>query len=220
MKQPPRQLPPSLADALEEARHNPAAYAKLRDYNPREVKRDPFLDRFCEATHAYASPEQRARKPSRMFELGPERVRALVSPKAQPWLDALEKWKGGSLVVCGPTGLGKTAALVWWCLNQKRQRWQWVDGVALGQANRRTPLGETPELIHLAASVPVLIVDDPDHARDRDPFVEVLRARYAEGLPLFIATGKSLAELDEHYGDALVRRMVQGDSEGLVVELW
>src|SRR5690606_8209647 len=80
---------------------NPVAYAKLRDYNPREYKRDPALDRFCEGTHAYGTAQQRARRPSRMFELGPERVRALVQPEAMRWLEALENWKGGSMVCCG-----------------------------------------------------------------------------------------------------------------------
>lgn len=215
-------IPPSIADVLEEARHNPSAYAKLRDYNPRVIKRDPALDKFCEATHAYGSPQQRARRPSRMFELGAERVRALVKPEAMPLLTALEGWKSGSVVVCGPTGIGKTAALVWWCLMHTDIRWQWLDGIALGHANRRHALGEgTPELIDLAIGAAVLIVDDPDHARDRDPFVEVLRERYAEGLPVFVATGKRFEELDAHYGDGLVRRMVEGDGgEGLRVDLW
>lgn len=209
--------PEHIKATLDRARHDPDAYRELR-YD--DFSRRPSKQRTAPgvATHAW-SEAPLPKGPASLFALGEETVRTKV--KSPRLLHAALGWDGGSLVLCGETGVGKTAALVLLCMVKAPEGWRWVDGYALGQCARRSALGTgEPELIGMASRAKVLIVDDPDHAIDREPFIEVMRHRYDEQLPTLIATGKRYSELETHFGDAYIRRVEESGTSCTVVDLW
>lgn len=210
-------LPEHISAALASARNNPDAYRSLRydDFARRPSgPSEPGI-----GTHAWSESGAMPTLPAKMFALGEDRLRGLV--KDERMLNAVAGYTRGSLILCGPTGAGKTAALVLLCLAKNPAGWRWVDGYALGQSARRTALGAgEPELIAMACRARVLVVDDPDHAQDREPFIEVMRHRYAHQMPTLVATGKRYAELETHFGDAYVRRIEESGQSCALVDLW
>jgi DNA replication protein DnaC len=212
--------PEHIKAALDRARNDPNAYRELKydDFSRRPGKRSAP----GEPTHAWSPSSSLPTKPAAMFALGAkdrDELRALV--KSPRLLQAAVGWVSGSLVLCGPTGAGKTAALVLLCIERNPKGWRWVDGYTLGTSAQRHSLGEgEPELIAMACRARVLIVDDPDHAKDREPFIEVMRHRYRHQMPTLVATGKSYTELEAHFGDAYVRRIEESGATCKVVDLW
>lgn len=209
--------PEHIKALLDRARNDPSAYCEL-DFDD-FARRPRGRSKPGTPTHAWSESVTLPSKPAAMFAMGAERVRALV--KSRRLLDAVAGWSGGSLILCGPTGEGKTAALVLLCLTKNPNGWRWIDGYTLGKSAQRHALGQgEPELIAMGSRARVLIVDDPDHAQDREPFIEVMRHRYSEQLPTLITTGKSYPDLDAHFGDAYRRRIEESGATCKVVDLW
>lgn len=210
-------IPEHISEALARAKSDPSAYRNLRYEHFARPPTGPSKPSV--GTHAWSESSRMPQEPASMFALGAERVRALV--KSERLLNAIIGWTDGSLVLCGPTGVGKTAALVLLCLTKNPPGWRWVDGYALGQSARRTALGAgEPELIAMACRARTLIVDDPDHAQDREPFIEVMRHRYSRQMPTMIATGKRYSEFEAYFGDAYLRRVEESGAKCTTADLW
>lgn len=208
--------PELIKETLDRARNDPREYLNLEYEDFAKKPRGRSVP--GTPTHAW-SDSPLPKGPASMIALGEERVRKLI--KSERLLHAALGWDGGSLVLCGATGAGKTAALVLLTLVKNPEGWRWVDGYALGQSARRHALGEgTPELVAMASRAKVLIVDDPDHAIDREPFIEVMRERYDHQLPTLVATGKRFSDFESYFGDAYARRIVESGATCKVVDLW
>jgi len=226
-------LPTALDEVLARARHDPSAYRELNAANFVRLTKERAAPGV--GTNAWGPEQTLPRKPAAMFALGADKLRELVGkPKSsnpadvtaaenakRRLLNAVAGWHSNrSMILCGPTGVGKTAALVLLCMTKAGASWRWVDGYALGQCARRHALGDgDPEMIAMASRARILIVDDPDHAQDREPFIEVVRHRYDNRMPTLIATGKPYEGLEEHFGDAYRRRVEESCPECTVVDL-
>lgn len=141
-------------------------------------------------------------------------------------------WSHGNVLALGPTGIGKTTAcavlvrllLAAWVRDggeggARAAGASWWRADDLEQARREHPLGrgDAPELID-AAAAELLVLDDAGQDRDVQAVSQVLTARGDRGLPTIVTSGRTRAELTEHYGAAIVRRMVEaGGRKGVVL---
>lgn len=136
--------------------------------------------------------------------------------------------EAGSLLVLGPTGVGKTVSVARALRRLVAEatradapvlRLHWTCASALALARRQHPLGagEAPELAH-AKVVPVLVVDELGAELFDPALFEVLDARYQCGAVTLTTSGMRRAELAERYGDAFCRRLTA--PHGAVVEAW
>lgn len=139
----------------------------------------------------------------------------------------------GGLLLLGPTGCGKTSALVARLHElhddaradaEKRGRdarrpvrfaWCTESDLVAARRGHRLGDGEAP-LVRRAMEAPVLIVDEVGPVRDVNVLFEVLDRRYARGLVTVATSGKTPAQLVASHGDACLRRMVEG---GTVVDV-
>lgn len=179
--------------------------------------------------------------PSGMRDLTDARALALIAPSLRT---AVSKHDANSVVLLGPTGVGKSIAAMLMARNFARNhvravlgpnpdlsmefRWRpiwnpvaWAEAVVLAQAAARHPLGEgaAPEL-DAAKRARLLVLDDVAWAGRDETFLEVLGHRYDASLPTIFTVGLSRAELLRRYGDAVVRRMVEVQGrKGLLVEV-
>ena len=149
-----------------------------------------------------------------------ERVRSKYRDAAQHWSPI------ANLVLCGPTGVGKTAAAIATCkrlafealkddaLYKAILGLRWVDSSELALARREHPLGhgEAP-LVRMASHCPLLVLDDLGNELDtpegRDSIWRVLAERYAHQRVSIITVGLSPRAARARYGDALWRRMTE-----------
>lgn len=150
-----------------------------------------------------------------------ERYRAFAA-KYEPRL--------GNVVLTGPSGAGKTAAM---CAAAARLASAavdaaddraticgalWTDAHALVRAAREHRLGAGPCAEVLAAArTSVLWLDELGQESRTEVLFELLDARYQHGLPTVVTTGLRVDELRSRYGEALTRRLVE---RGTVVEGW
>ncbi len=185
-------------------------------------------------------PEELARseRHSRFSEMGPIRDRLprfLVEPKApelRTWiqhpvlLDVALRWTWGSgnVVMLGSTGQGKTSAAGLLFRRLLRDGWRdggaawanaqgmrWCRAEQLEREMRAHPLGKGEcQLYRDAIGAKLLVLDELGWEQDHKAIASVLAARYDRPNPTIITSGRTMAELRETYGDAVVRRMVQG----------
>lgn len=150
---------------------------------------------------------------------------------AEPLQRAAARWepKHGSLVLLGPTGVGKTAsavALVHRLAFLAREAsgvsdpqvrlirgLYWCSAVELSSARRWHPLGhgECPEF-RAARDASFLVLDELGFERsdERDPWLlELVDCRYRAGAPTLVTSGRPRAELDARYGGACIRRLTE-----------
>lgn len=166
--------------------------------------------------------------PVSLGSLWGDRLRALA--RHQALQEAIDSWRGESLLLLGPTGCGKTATAV--ALSRmalaRRTRLTWFAGSALLLSQRRHPLGQgEPPEYERAVMAELLVVDDPDWIRSRDAdelFSLVCAERERHQRPLIVTSGATRSEFVERYGAAVVRRIVEssrdenGRGTGKVVE--
>lgn len=134
---------------------------------------------------------------------------ALVKVAAEP--DATTR----SALLLGPSKIGKSTACALALRRHVAAGGQvaavWDYARALANVARLHPLGagEAPEL-ERARRAELLILDDLGLEKDPGEIVDVLHARYEAGLVTWTTSGLSLDELRQRYGEALVRRLVEG----------
>jgi DNA replication protein DnaC len=99
---------------------------------------------------------------------------------------------------------------------------KWFYARALAQVARQWPLGEgtCPE-VNRASNAGLLIIDDLGLERDAAELVDVVHSRYECGLVTWTTSGLSMSELKDRYGEALVRRLIEGrEQPGRVVTVF
>jgi DNA replication protein DnaC len=129
-------------------------------------------------------------------------------------------------LLLGPSGVGKSTtmalALKRACRQPRLFSAVWFYARALAQAQRQYPLGrgDCPE-VERATECGLLILDDLGLERDPAELVDVVHARYEQGRPTWTSSGLSMPELRERYGEAFVRRLVEGrEQPGRVVSVF
>ncbi len=154
----------------------------------------------------------------------------LASPKV---VEGVRRWhpRHRSLFVSGPTGVGKSAAVVARLHAQyeaavaalrRRERaelwgFAWVSGFELAYARRNAPLGAEPPLIVHAQTTTVLVLDELGFEPSSDALMEVIDHRYRQRRPMIVTTGLTPEQFAARYGAALYRRLVH---DGTIVEDW
>lgn len=152
-------------------------------------------------------------------------------------VSAVERWDPKTLptlLLCAPTGRGKTSALVAWLwrhLDQQAARVRageekvWIaqfvfaTGPELAVARRNAALGEEAPLVKHALDCKLLILDElgfekASEAASGVPF-EIVDHRYRQQAVTVVTTGLRPTEFRAKYGDAMYRRLTEG---GAVVE--
>ncbi|MCA9598015.1 MAG: ATP-binding protein [Myxococcales bacterium] len=134
----------------------------------------------------------------------------------------------GSLLLSGPTGIGKTATVRRALRRLVREaehdrvpvlatRWATASRIAL--ARRQSPLGAgEPEELTRAVEVPLLVIDELGFEPLDEGLFDVLDERYQRALPVIVTSGLRVTELRDRYGAAALRRLVE--PRGVVVEDW
>lgn len=142
----------------------------------------------------------------------------------------------GSLVILGPTGIGKSKILIALALRvldyalrvggdevvPYASRIRLATGLDLARASAHHKLGDgEPPPILAAKSASLLLIDeigfestryDPDAVRD------VIYARYDAGAPTIVTSGCTVAEIEKRYGEAAMRRLWE-PGRGRLVDL-
>jgi DNA replication protein DnaC len=149
-------------------------------------------------------------------------------------------WKPehGSVLVLGPSGVGKTAAAAFLvrrlseaavesCARAASSetpeldfaaRILWTTGAALIVARREHALGVgEPPALWRAKTASLLVLDELGHESGAaDPvLLEVIDHRYAQRSPTIVTSGLTRIEFVARYGDALFRRLTE---HGVLVE--
>jgi len=156
-------------------------------------------------------------------------------PELRDWADTYATEDGGKLII-GPTSIGKTSAVVWavkrvvkQSRSELRQRAAaaghrgpigigarvcWARAVELANARLQHGLGagEAP-LVLKAEDADLLVIDDLGGETRSDALEAVLACRYDRGLPTIVTSGKTSQELEERYGQALLRRVIESRGE-------
>lgn len=157
------------------------------------------------------------------------RVKPAERPGAEEFIDQAA-WKrvNRGILLLGPTGLGKSKILASVALRilrdaevmdprtpEKHKTFRfmtslrYVNGMALARAHREQRLGDVDVLFHMAREASLLFLDELGYEDDRiDPTLlrDLLRARYEPVYrPTIVASGATLEELHERYGEAAIR---------------
>lgn len=123
-----------------------------------------------------------------------------------------------SVSILGPSGSGKTTLAVM-VLKARGEEGMFVDAAKLVAARRQQQFGKASELLDRAERVPVLLIDELNgQTAGLSAVWETVNARHNEGLITLITTGQSIAQIQNDYGDGMVRRMFE-PSCALVVTL-
>lgn len=158
-----------------------------------------------------------------------------LAQRAHPdLLTVAHRWSWGSpnLLLLGKTGAGKTsaAALIVRLLTrhgvrvggpafEKARHIHWAHAAQIAMAERQWPLGHgRSDRILRWERAELMVIDDAGWDMDPVPVSMLLNARMEAGLPTIITSGKRSGELQNHYGDAVVRRMLEPN--GKVVQVW
>lgn len=146
---------------------------------------------------------------------------------------AVERWSPseGGLIVSGPTGRGKTGAIVAWLYRMRdgaiaKARagekasivpFAFVSGPELSGSRRRWKIGQEAPIVRHAIKHGVLFLDEVGFEPLSEELFFTIDHRYRLGAPTVITTGLRPKEFRDRYGDALYRRVAEG---GAVVEDW
>lgn len=155
-----------------------------------------------------------------------------------------DPFKHGGRLVLGPTGIGKSvtgAAVIRRMLGLLPEHYgprggrgarpQWRDlaytrAFDLPNARLENALGKgEASLVDKAKRAEFLVLDDVGWESRRagadDVVAEVIAARCDAGLPTYATTGLRLAQFEERYGNAVVRRLTEaGGLPGRVIDCW
>ncbi len=210
-----------------------------------KVMSEPMRDRFKEMLAHKLAVET---CPMKWALDDQEKALGVLHPTLRRLVDA-EKHHERSVLVMGPTKAGKSTAvtlMVRRCLrfikdpgkaaggtfdyqgsrlsvmSLRVPRIHWVYARALAQCSKYHPLGAgEPEPIIVSKHAPVLVIDDLGLERDIGDVVDVVHERYEKGLSTWTTTGLSMPELNDRYGEAFVRRLVEGkEKPGIRVDLF
>lgn len=136
-------------------------------------------------------------------------------------------WGDGSVLLMGPTRKGKSTAMGYLYRrllasavrsgeSWDQARWmRWFSAEELSVCRRTHSLGhgEPTELVE-ATNARLLFLDDAGWDRDPAEVSALLADRYNACRPTIISTGKTPAELSEHYGAPVVARMLEAGGKG------
>lgn len=156
--------------------------------------------------------------PEVLRQIDPKTGKPRVQLSANFIAGALEKASGGCRMIYGDTGSGKTSFIVAVVCAYVRRDWrahagtryvaaQWLAGA---RARHSLGQGEAPEVLD-ALTAPLIVLDDlgndaPDH---RNTIADVLFRRHDDELPTWVTTGYPIAHLENRYGVALIRRLIE-----------
>lgn len=151
---------------------------------------------------------------------------ALAEPRETPALNATRRWFGAHrdkpLVMLGPTGLGKSTAAAWACV-EFAKTYPWNDGP--GGGRQREPLVwlEATELVRLTEWTEVgkeyadrclraslLVIDDAGHegtVTGKQALVDLLMKRTDSKASTVLATNLTGAEFRARYTEPLADRL-------------
>lgn len=169
--------------------------------------------------------------------LGESGMRNRVGPELAGFVDGYE---GDSVLIMGPTGVGKTwaslLAATRWGIQASAIassglpliEWHAVSATFLRAADldvfeRTHPLGSgRPPALEKAECAPLLILDDLGWEREPRLVASLLDVRYAAALPTIATTGFNTDQLSERYGPAVVRRLMEcgGPDGGAAIDLF
>jgi DNA replication protein DnaC len=158
-----------------------------------------------------------------------ERLARMHKSFVQP-AEAFDPDITGNVLFAGPTGVGKTLAMVHSVLSLWERRIArvherkplpavlFLKHAAIANARRNSPLGEEPQIIQDAMKAELLLIDDVGLADDRDSaLVEIVDHRYDRGRPTLATTGLQTAEFSARLGEMLLRRLLQTVRPGKLV---
>jgi hypothetical protein len=146
---------------------------------------------------------------------------------------AVEKWdpkKLPTLLLCAPTGKGKTAAIVAWLWRYRDQQIErvrageekvWITsfvfatGPEFTVARRNAALGEEAPLIKHSLDCGILIIDELGFEKPSEVPFEIVDHRYRKQGITVVTTGLRPKEFRAKYGDAMYRRLSES---GAVLE--
>lgn len=173
--------------------------------------------------------------PAQSFEVDPGLRQAIrryrqgvMVPKLKEWARTWQ-WEGGGTALLGETGAGKTSAMVLLArrlLNRARQEdtaearrlaesIRFVTSYQIANASQRQTADNG--LLERCRLARLLFLDDLGWEQ---PFgsklPEIIHDRYQSGYVTVITSGMTLEQLNDHYGAALIRRIVDGG--GLILE--
>lgn len=137
---------------------------------------------------------------------GPERSHPLFVRAVENWRPrAKDRTELGGLILVGPTGTGKTTALVHLAhllLAKDEAATSMLFVIA-------SDLVEDQALVERAKRVKYLLLDDTGKESDpKNRLFSVLDHRHTRS-PTFVSTGLSLSDLEQHYDGATVRRLFE-----------
>ena len=237
-------------DAQEFGRRTALAGWGPRDWM-RELATDGWRERFAKA-EADGIDRKVSRAVRRLLRNGPVALAELpmsellnrIGQRLRPLAEKLEYDHGGRLN-CGPTGVGKTTALVavfrsiaagemtldpeCFSFNDGLGAMDepfWVRAADLPLARLSHGLGDgEAELVKDAKRASLLVMDDLGWESRRagadDVISEVIAHRYDEGRVTWVTTGLRPEQVSEKYGDAFVRRICEsGGMPGKVIDVW
>lgn len=133
----------------------------------------------------------------------------------------------GSLVLLGPTGIGKSRILPAIGLrildaahrgnvDEDGLRFasgvRLVTGLDLGKATEQQKLGtgSEPEIARMAKRASLLLIDEAGYERNRfDPNAirDIVYARYEAGKPTHLSSGMTAAQIEAHYDVPMMRKL-------------
>jgi hypothetical protein len=148
--------------------------------------------------------------------------RQTVDPRLVEAVESYDPARDGSLVLCGPTGRGKSSlavAWVWRLHDALRARvaagerlsmdFAWVSGFELAGARKRSLLGDESPLVKHASDVGLLVLDDVGSETPSEETFVVLDARYREQRPSILTSPLEPAALLKHLGGGAYRRLLE-----------
>lgn len=148
-------------------------------------------------------------------------------PRLKDFATGFDPFLAGGAILLGPTGIGKSVAC--FCVMRRMMPaslgfWGSHDALDIGLDSQRTPLGQPePDAVSRAKRATCLILDDLGWERTFhvDTIVDIAATRYKIGKPTLVTSGKTMLELKERYGDAVLRRFTDvGGSRGVVLDCW
>jgi DNA replication protein DnaC len=194
--------------------------ARLPKRAPEDVRELELRER--REAIASATRDVRARLPA-IAKIDDPRWRELVRDARLRALAERYEPARGSLLILGPTGIGKSLTLQALARRMIRTAYDagnetapavrtvWTTGPDLARAIRETRHGSTCALLADARRAPLLVLDEVGQ-ETADPrwLLELVDARYTpRPLPTLSASGLTRAELEARYGSGAVRRLVE-----------
>jgi hypothetical protein len=164
-------------------------------------------------------------------------ARAVATPEQKVLLERAAWTRDmGSVLILGETGIGKSKFLTAVAnrvidlaagtspTDADRLRFaagvRRISALDLARARAHTKFGEEPELVRVAKSATLLLLDEvgyEDGKQDPHAIRDILRARYEpRPMPVLAASGTTYSELEHRYGAATIRTLT---GRGVLIDL-